>query len=395
MQEGEITLDLHSRTVRTLMRLITYTVVLYLGLQNLGTVVRGLSWLLGILSPLLIGFGIAFVLNVPLTVLEDRFFPILPWQNSRLFQKIRRPLAIGISLLLTVGLLLLLLLLIFPQLRSSAFSLAQVLPEYLEDLRNFSSSFLGKWGISPRFLDRLFLDEAKLEELITSLFSQEDASLADAVGSAVNLATSLIHGFVNLVFGFTFAMYMLYSKESLSYQIKKILLAVLPETAVERIFSLSSLSFEVCSRFVAGQCAEALIIGVLCYLGMLLFGFPYAPMVSALVGFTALIPVIGAFLGTAVGVLLIFMVSPTQAFWFVIFIMVLQQVEGDWIYPRVVGKSIGLPSLWVLAAITIGGSVAGILGMLLGVPLCSILYCLLREAVNGRLREKMTPPEDS
>ncbi len=383
-------LDFHRQTVRTLLRLITYTVVLYLGLQNLGAVARGIAWGLDVLSPLLIGFGLAFVLNVPLTALEERVFPRLPGRDSRFFRKIRRPLAIALSLLFTVGLLLLLLLLILPQLRSSALSLAQVLPGYLEKLRDASVSFLGKWGLSPRFLERLSLSEAQREELLAALFSQgEDASLAGAVGGAVSLAGSLVHGFVNLVFGFTFALYMLYSKETLSYQAKKILLAILPEAAVERIFSLSALSYQVCSRFVAGQCAEALAIGGLCYLGMLLLGFPYAPMVSALVGFTALIPVVGAFLGTAVGALLIFMESPSQAFWFVIFILVLQQLEGDWIYPRVVGKSIGLPSLWVLAAITLGGSVGGVLGMLLGVPLCSILYCLAREAVNGRLREKI------
>ncbi len=369
--------------------------VLYLGLQNLGAVARGISWLLGILSPLLIGFGIAFVLNVPLTALEERIFPLLPWRENRLFLKIRRPLAIALSLLFTVGLLLLLILLILPQLRTSLLSLAQVLPAYLEDLRDFSVSFLGRWGVSPRFLEQLTLDEARLEELLAALFSQgEDPSLAGAVGGAVNLAGTLVHGFVNLVFGFTFALYMLCSKESLSYQTKKILLAVLPEAVVERIFSLSALSYQVCSRFVAGQCTEALIIGALCYLGMLLLGFPYAPTISALVGFTALIPVVGAFLGTAVGVLLIFMESPSQAFWFVVFIILLQQMEGDWIYPRVVGKSIGLPSLWVLAAITIGGSIGGVLGMLLGVPFCSILYCLMREAVNGKLREKISSPEE-
>ena len=216
-----IVLDFHSRTVRTLLQLITYTVVLYLGLQNLGAVARGISWLLGILSPLLIGFGIAFVLNVPLTALEERIFPLLPWRENRLFLKIRRPLAIALSLLFTVGLLLLLILLILPQLRTSLLSLAQVLPAYLEDLRDFSVSFLGRWGVSPRFLERLTLDEARLEELLAALFSQgEDSSLAGAVGGAVNLAGTLVHGFVNLVFGFTFALYMPVSYTHLEVPVK-------------------------------------------------------------------------------------------------------------------------------------------------------------------------------
>ena len=388
-------MEFNRKNIRVLMRLISFAIVLTVGLLNLGAVARGFSWLLGVFSPLLIGFAIAFVLNVPLIAFEERIFPILPWNNRPLFQKIRRPLAIVLSVVLIFGLILLLLLLILPQLKSSALSLAQVLPGYLNDFKDFAISFLGKWGISLDSLNRLTFDAGKLEEIVTAFFSRGDSSFLGAVGGAVNLATAVIHTFVNIVFGFTFAMYMLFSKETLSYQTKKILLAVLPENVVERIFSLSSLSYEVFSRFVSGQCIEAVIIGGLCYLGMLLFSFPYAPMIAALVGFTALIPVIGAFLGTAVGVLLIFMDSPSKAFWFVIFIMILQQFEGDWIYPKVVGKSIGLPSLWVLAAITIGGSVGGILGMLLGVPLCSVLYCLTREAINGKLKEKITEPEES
>ncbi|WP_434309921.1 AI-2E family transporter [Hominifimenecus sp. rT4P-3] len=386
-------MEFNRKTIRVLMGLISFAIVLYVSLQNLGAVARGLSWLLGVFSPLFIGFAIAFVLNVPLLTLEERVFPTLPWKDNRIFQRIQRVLAIVLSVFLLFGLLLLLLFLILPQLKSSALSLAQVLPGYLKDFQEFAISFLGRWGISLESLNHLTLDAGKLEELVTTFFSRGDASFADAIGGAVNLAATVIHSFVNIVFGFTFAMYILYSKETLSYQTKKILLAVLPEHVVERIFSLSTLSYEVFSRFVSGQCIEAVIIGLLCYLGMLLFSFPYALMISALVGFTALIPVIGAFLGTAVGVLLIFMESPVKAFWFVIFIMVLQQLEGDLIYPRVVGKSIGLPSLWVLAAITIGGSTGGILGMLLGVPLCSVLYCLMREAVNGKLKEKITPEE--
>lgn len=386
-------MEFNRKTIRVLMGLISFAIVLYVSLQNLGAVARGFSWLLGVFAPLFIGFAIAFVLNVPLLTLEERVFPLLPWKDNRFFRRIQRVLAIVLSVFLLFGLILLLLLLILPQLKSSALSLAQVLPGYLNDFQDFAISFLGRWGISLESLNRLTLDTGTLEELVTSFFSRGDDSFAGAIGGAVNLAATVIHSFVNIVFGFTFAMYILYSKETLSYQTKKILLAVLPEHIVERIFSLSTLSYEVFSRFVSGQCIEAVIIGLLCYLGMLLFSFPYALMISALVGFTALIPVIGAFLGTAVGVLLIFMESPAKAFWFVIFIMILQQLEGDLIYPRVVGKSIGLPSLWVLAAITIGGSTGGILGMLLGVPLCSVLYCLMREAVNGKLKEKITPEE--
>jgi predicted PurR-regulated permease PerM len=183
-----------------------------------------------------------------------------------------------------------------------------------------------------------------------------------------------------------FSIYLLSQKETIGRQAKKVLFAVFRDDKVEKLLSVASLSNQSFSKFVAGQLLEAVIIGVLCFIGMLIFRMPYAGVISVLVGFTALIPVFGAFIGTAVGAFLILLVNPMKALWFVVFIIVLQQVEGNFIYPKVVGKSVGLPGIWVLVAVTIGGGVLGVAGMLLGVPFASAVYRIIRHDLKKRRR---------
>jgi predicted PurR-regulated permease PerM len=192
----------------------------------------------------------------------------------------------------------------------------------------------------------------------------------------------------NAVLGFVFSLYVLASKEKLGANLCKTLTALLPEKKVERVTEIAALSDKTFTNFVTGQLTEALVIGALCFIGMLIFGMPYAVVVSVLVGFTALIPVFGAFIGTGVGAFLILMVDPMKALWFVVFIIVLQQLEGNLIYPRVVGKSVGLPGLLVLAAVTVGSGVGGILGMLLAVPVCSVIFTVCAQAIDARLAQK-------
>ena len=181
---------------------------------------------------------------------------------------------------------------------------------------------------------------------------------------------------------------MIAQKETLSRQIGKVMKAYLKPKTIDKIYTIGSLANKTFSNFVTGQCLEALIFGGLVFIGMLIFRFPYASTIAVLLGFTALIPIFGAFIGTAIGFVLILMVSPIKAILFVVFIIILQQIEGNLIYPRVVGKSIGLPGIWVLLSVTVGGSIGGILGMLIATPLCSLLYALFTKTVNDKLREK-------
>ena len=196
------------------------------------------------------------------------------------------------------------------------------------------------------------------------------------IEATFGIASNVLNAFVNVFIGIVFAIYFLIDKEKISRQFNNIMKAYLPSKSCNKIIDIAKLSNRVFANFVSGQCLEAIIIGVLCFFGMIILRLPYAGAISVLVGFTALIPVFGAFIGTIVGAFLIFMVNPLQAVIFVIFIIVLQQLEGNLIYPHVVGKSVGLPGIWVLVAVTVGASINGILGMLLSVPLASIIYSL-------------------
>ena len=204
----------------------------------------------------------------------------------------------------------------------------------------------------------------------------------------LGVASNVISVLVNTVIAFVFAIYLLVQKEKLLYQVNKVLRAYLPFKRVSKIRDIAKLSNRICAHFVSGQCLEAVIIGVLCFIGMLLLGIPYAGSISVLIGVTALIPVYGAFIGTIIGAFLIFMVSPIKALIFIIFIIILQQFEGNLIYPKVVGKSVGLPGIWVFVAVTIGASLAGVVGMLVSVPVASICYSIIATDVNYRIEAK-------
>ena len=207
------------------------------------------------------------------------------------------------------------------------------------------------------------------------------------VNSTVIVATNVAHAVITLILGIVFAINILAEKEKLKSQVKRVLYAYLPQKPTDKFVKVCNLTNHAFSNFIVGQCTEACILGTLCFIGMCIFRFPYALLISVLVAFMALIPIFGSFLSVSIGALLILVVSPIQAFWFVVFFIVLQQVEGNFIFPRVVGSKIGLPALWVLAAITIGGNVFGLVGMIVNIPICSVLYTILREDVKKR-REK-------
>ena len=202
------------------------------------------------------------------------------------------------------------------------------------------------------------------------------------VDKTLDFTGTLVSGIVNLIIALAFSFYLLAQKEKLSSNTKKVLFAFFPKKKVTNLLNIIELTDQTFTNFVSGQLLEAVIIGVLCFIGMLIFGMPYAAVISVLVGFTALIPVFGAFIGTAIGAFLILFVSPVKAIWFVVFIIILQQLEGNLIYPKVVGKSVGLPGILVLTAVSIGGSLMGVLGILISVPVCAVLYTLLKRAVN-------------
>lgn len=344
-----------------------------------------LSGIFSLLSPFIIGFCAAYVVNLLLRPLERFWLWICKKsKKQKLVTKIKRPLCLTISFLIVIGILFAIVFMVIPAFKETIVSFANKVPQYAKTIESWYYTvveFLENYNFT---LPEISLDIAKLTQIAKDIISNYGTNVLD---TTVNVTASIVSAIVDIVLGFVFAIYLLAQKEKLGNQTKRAAKAVLGPQRAARFVDITSLTNSVFTKFVTGQLTEACIIGVLCFIGMLIFRMPYAAIISVLVGFTALVPIFGAFIGTGVGAFLILLESPAKAFWFVVFIIVLQQLEGNLIYPRVVGKSVGLPGIWVLAAVTIGGGLFGVLGMLFSVPICSVLYVLFKEFVNKKNKE--------
>ena len=360
-------------------------IVIYLGLANITYVSSAVTWVAKLFTPLTVGFFMALILNVPM-----RFFESFMWPKAkRKFpQKIRRPLAFTLSLVLILGIL--------------AGVIILVVPELINALKMIASSSMGFINEMAQLNKTEAITQLPFGNLLAKINWSEIANnveqwIKDQSGTIVNGAmdtvVSLVGGIVDFVFAVIFSIYILFSKEKLKAQAARLIRAWLPEKGGNYIIHTCDVANGVFRNFVAGQTIEAIILGSLCALGMVILRIPYAPMVSALVGVMSLIPVVGAFIGGGVGAFMIFTESPVKALVFVVFIIVLQQLEGNLIYPKVVGSQVQLPAIWVLAAVTVGGAVAGPAGILLGIPLVSTAYILIREATEKR-EQKLTASKE-
>ena len=377
-------MELNSRNIRKLLLIITFTVFLYLGLTNLYKVINVTRAIIRMFSPFIIGLCIAFIVGVLLKFIEDKWDRIFK-KSKGISDKIKRPICILISFAVIIGVIFILIFMIIPEVGRTVSEIAKIIPYYIERLENLwyqASTELESFYFT---LPELEIDWKQTVATVADFLTRGSKSL---FSTTIGITTSIFGGIFNFIVSFIFSIYILFQKENLYRQIKKLLYAYLKEDTVESILDIIKMANTTFSKFVTGQLTEAIIIGLLCYAGMNIFSMPYATMVATLVGFTALIPLVGAFIGTAFGALMIGMVDPVKALWFVVFIVILQQLEGNIIYPRVVGKSVGLPGMWVLVAITVGGSLLGIVGMLISVPTCSVLYALIRKSVNNRLLKK-------
>lgn len=343
--------------------------------------------LLGLFSPFIVGFCIAFVLNVPMRFFERHFFP-----NARhpALKAARRPLGIAVSLCFILAVLAVVFALVVPEFVRAIQVLLAALPPFFEHAQEFLVERAEMQPELEQWLAGLTIDWSKLGDALLDTVKSGGTAL---LGNTVSLVSAVAGGVTNAVIAFIFALYILLGKETLKRNFTNLARAVLPARACEKLFFVLRMSARTFASFVTGQCVEACILGTLTWLGMLLFRFPYAPMIGALVGISALIPIVGAVVGTVVGAFMIAMVNPLQAVWFVVFLLTLQQIEGNLIYPRVVGSSVGLPPIWVLAAVTLGGSLWGVGGMLFAVPTCSVVYALTRLYVRARLAEKEAPAD--
>ena len=372
-------MDLNKRNIKKILWLITFAVVLFSVLQNFERLGSLAGLAVGIISPLLIGLCIAFIINVPMQFIETNL--LRDRKKFKIPSKLKRPLSVLLTLFFVAGVITVIVFLLLPELIDTFGLVRDMLPLFITDIQNWAMQFSGEFPEIADWLMNIQLDWNKITD-----FVQNGAT--DIINTTMYAAASVVNGTINFVLGLFFAFYLLAQKEKLALHAKRLLYAFFPKGKTDSFLDICRLANKTFSKFISGQCVEAVILGVLCFIGMSIFRFPYALMISVLVGFTALIPIFGAFIGCAVGAFMILMVSPLKALWFIIFFIVLQQLEGNLIYPKVVGNSIGLPAIWVLVAVIVGGNMMGIIGMLLFIPLSSVIYSILRSMVSKKLAEK-------
>lgn len=361
---------------RKILEIVILGIICYWGLNHYEMIFKSISKLISVIMPFILGFIIAFILNVLMIRVEkvlNKFF------TTNKFQIIKRIASIILSILILLGVLLLVVKLVIPEISNAIKLITASLPEVFETLEKWSK---GDSGISLQL--KSFFDTVDVQSLTSEFSEFAKIGLTGVLGSTVDILSMFVNGIFNIIVGFVFAVYILMSKETLKHQTRKLLSACLPPRITNKIIEIATISRTTFTNFIIGQTIEAIILGSLCALGMKIFGFPYAPMVGTLVGITAFIPIIGAFIGGGIGAFMIMTVDPMQALLFIIYLVILQQIEGDLIYPRVVGSSVGLPSIWVLFAVTVGGGLWGIVGVLFSVPTLSVIYLLLKEYVNNR-----------
>lgn len=374
-------MNLDQKNWKKIMGLIAAGVGLYWGLNHLELLGDTLGNMLGLLFPFILGACIAFILNTPLRAVEKGLYRLAGKKGERAVKKVGRMAAIVITLFLVFGLIALFLGLIIPEIVRTVSGLFANLQHFflkLSRTREFPEEVVN-------FFNMLATQGEKLWEQYKSVIF---TGAGNVLNTTINVATTVVGGVINFFLGLVFAIYILIQKEKLGRQAKKLLYAAVPERFADRAAKIAALSYRTFSNFLSGQCLEAFILGCMFYIAMSLFHFPYAMVISVTIGFLALIPIFGAFLGCALGMFFIVTVNPIQSVWFLILFLVIQQIEGNLIYPHVVGGSVGLPSIWVLMAVTLGGNMMGVVGMLIFIPLFSVVYVLLRGWVNQRLKDK-------
>lgn len=378
-------MEWNKQKILGLLAVVCGGVAFYTVVQNLPAVALGLGWLLRILAPFLLGGAIAFVLNVPMRAIERHLFP-----HSRKGRGLRRPLALVLTLVAVLGVLTLATSVIGPGVADAVMTIVRQVPAALDRCREQLETLASYLPLLEESLTELELKLPWNDWYAAAVEFAKNLGTG-LVSSGSGLIGGVVSGVSTFVIGLIFSFYLLMQKEKLSRQVRQILYALLPLRWADRTLEVLRLTNRTFSSFLSGQCLEAVILGTLFVVSMTLFRLPYALLVGVLISLTALIPIVGAFIGCGVGALLIAVTDPWKALFFIVLFLILQQIEGNLIYPHVVGSSVGLPSIWVLAAVTLGGKLMGILGMLFFIPLCSVLYALFRSFVKDRLAEKKVP----
>ena len=378
-------MQLDKENIKKIRWLIAFAILLYLGVQNLHIVISTVRVLLGFLFPFIIGFGIAFILNIPMKFIEHHLFGKALKQEKKTAQKLARPVSLVLSICFVICIIVIVMLVVVPELGATFVNIAKKIEENIPVFQKWIDNVFGNNPEVVKWAQSLDIEPGKIIDSVLGVLKN---GVNNIVSSTVSITIGLLTTAMNVSIGFVFACYVLLQKEKLLQQIKKAMYAMFPEKPVRNLAHVWNLANRIFSSFITGQCIEAVILGSMFFVSMTILHFPYAMLVGVLISFTALIPLFGGIIGCWVAFFLILMISPVKAVLFLGLFLILQQIEGNLIYPHVVGGSVGLPSIWVLVAVTLGGSLMGIAGMLIFIPTVSVIYTLFREWVYARLEKK-------
>ena len=377
-------MDLSNLSIKKIRELIVFTALLVVALWKFDVVLDVLKTIGQIIFPFILGGAIVFVINVPMSFLEKKIFENVKKENKAV-RKLARPVSLLLTIVLVVGVIALVMIGVIPQLTKTMGSLMINITDFIPQIKIWIRDFFHDNREIMKLVDQVQFNPDQAIRWGISLLGNGAGNMMNTTMSAVG---SVVSGLATFFIAFSFACYVLFQKEKLHVQIRKVLFAFLPKQKADAFLKVCSLTYRTFANFLTGQCLEAVILGCMFVVTLSILRMPYALLIGVLIAFTALIPIFGAFIGCAVGSFLIFMVSPKQAIIFIIVFLVLQQSEGNLIYPHVVGESVGLPSIWVLAAVTIGGNLMGIVGMLVFIPLLSVVYTIFRKVVYQRLKKR-------
>lgn len=377
-------MDLSKLSMKKIRELIIFTVLLVVALWKFEVVIDVLKTIWGIIFPFVLGGAIAFVINVPMSFLEKKIFGKIK-EGNKAGEKLARPISILLTIILAVGVIILVMFGVIPQLTRTIASLMMSIANFIPQMQDWIREFSHNNQDIMKLVNQVQFNPDQAIKWGISILGSGAGNMMNTTMSAVG---SIVSGFATFFIAFSFACYILFQKEKLYIQIRKIFFAFISRKKAEAFLKICSLTYRTFANFLAGQCLEAVILGSMFVVTLSILKMPYALLIGTLIAFTALIPIFGAFIGCAVGCFLIFMVNPKQAILFIIVFLILQQIEGNLIYPHVVGGSVGLPSIWVLAAVTIGGNLMGIVGMLVFIPIVSVIYTIFREFVYMRLKKQ-------
>lgn len=378
-------MEFNRKNVRMILLIIAFAVVLYTAAQNLASVYGAVKTVWNVFGVVITGLAMAFVLNVPLKLFEDRVFYGMSEDRRPLVRRLRRAVSLVCALVVSLGVIVILIAVVLPQLTQTVTEVAARLPEYISAVVNWINEVLAKFDIEIEALKEFTVDWEKVFKDLSTYLKE-----GNVINTATDVGTAAASTVMNTFLGLVVAVYVLAQKERIGRFARRCIDAFLPKRASSAISRVASMASETFSSFVAGQLADSCILGILCYICMLIFRFPYPEVISVVIGVTSLVPMVGSFIGEVIGALLILIVSPLKALLFVIMVLAIQQVDGAFIYPRIVGKSVGLPGVAVFCAVIVGGNIAGVLGAVMGVPVCAVLYALLKEAVASRLEGRRT-----